>query len=343
MPAVVVHGAGDLRVEELAHHHAPGPGEVAVRVRFGGICGSDLHYLRHGAVGDFRLREPLILGHEVSGTVAAVGPGVTRVEPGQPVTVHPATPCGGCAECRSGRANVCRRARYLGSAAHFPHVQGGFRDVLVVGAHQIVPLPPGLPLAKAALAEPLAVALHAVRRAGDVRGRRVLVTGAGPIGCLVIAALRAAGAGEIIARDLVPEALAVATSAGADRTELVGASEDGGEVDAAIESSGAAAGLSETLRRTARGGRVVALGLLPPGEVPVPVNLVVTRELELVGTFRFDREIDDAVAQLAGGLPVGDIVTTTLPLARAGEAFALAGDRTRASKVLLELDPGVTP
>ena len=275
--------------------------------------------------------------------MAAVGPGVTRVEPGQPVTVHPATPCGTCAECRSGRPNVCRRARYLGSAAHFPHVQGGFRDMLVVREHQIVPLPPGLPLAKGALAEPLAVALHAVRRAGDVRGRRVLVTGAGPIGCLVIAALRTAGAGEIVARDLVPQALAVATSAGADRTELVGAAENGGEVDAAIESSGSAAGLIETLRRTVRGGRVVALGLLPPGDMPVPVNLVVTRELELVGTFRFDREIDDAVEHLAGGLPVGDIVTTTLPIARAGEAFALAGDRTRASKVLLEIDSGVTP
>jgi L-idonate 5-dehydrogenase len=340
MPAIVLHGPGDLRVEEVANH-APGPDQVAVRVRFGGICGSDLHYLRHGAVGNFRLREPLILGHELSGEVAAVGPGVTEIEPGQPVTVHPATACGGCAECRSGRPNVCRRARYLGSAAHFPHVQGGFRDVLVVEAHQIVPLPPALSLATGALAEPLAVALHAVRRAGDVRERRVLVTGAGPIGCLVVAALRAAGAGEIIARDLVPEALAVATSAGADRVELVSAGDDGGEVDTAIESSGAAAGLAEALQRTAPGGRVVALGLLPPGEVPVPVNLVVARELEFVGSFRFGREIHAAVERLAGGLPTGDIITTTLPLDRAAEAFALAGDRTRASKVLLELDSRV--
>ena len=312
-----------------------------MRVRYGGICGSDLHYWRHGAVGDFRLREPMVLGHEVAGTVAAVGPGVTRLEPGQPVAVHPATPCGGCPECRSGRANVCRDARYLGSAARFPHVQGGFRDMLVVPSTRSCPCHPGSRW-PGALAEPLSVALHAVRRAGDVRGRHVLVTGAGPIGCLVIAALRTAGAGEIVARDLVPQALAVATSAGADRTELVGAAENGGEVDAAIESSGSAAGLIETLRRTVRGGRVVALGLLPPGDMPNPVNLVVTRELELVGTFRFDREIDDAVEHLAGGLPVGDIVTTTLPIARAGEAFALAGDRTRASKVLLEIDSGVT-
>jgi L-idonate 5-dehydrogenase len=339
MPAIVVHGADDLRVEERADQ-VPGPGEVAVRVRFGGICGSDLHYLRHGAVGDFRLREPLILGHEVSGEVAAVGAAVTGIDAGQPVTVHPATPCGSCAECRSGRPNVCRQARYLGSAAHFPHVQGGFRDVLVVRADQIVPVPADLPLATAALAEPLAVALHAVRRAGDVRGRRVLVTGAGPIGCLVVAALRAAGASEIVARDIVAEALEIARSVGADTLELAGAADGGGEVDHAIESSGAAAGLAECLRRTARSGRVVALGLLPPGDAPVPINLVVTRELELVGTFRFAREIKDAVKLLADGLSLGDILTAALPLERAAEAFSLAADRTRASKVLLDFDAG---
>jgi L-idonate 5-dehydrogenase len=340
VPAIVVHGPGDLRIQEIPAR-PPGPGEVALRVRYGGICGSDLHYLRHGAAGEFRLREPLILGHEVSGVVAAAGPAVTGIQPGQRVTVHPATPCRNCPECSAGRPNICRRARYLGSAAHFPHVQGGFRDVLVVPAGQVVPLPPALSLATAALAEPLAVALHAVRRAGPVRGRRVLVTGAGPIGCLVVAVLRAHGAGQIIARDMVPQALQVATSAGADLAELASGAGEGAEVDAAIESSGAAAGLAECLRRTARGGRVVALGLLPPGDVAAPVNLVVARELELLGTFRFDLEIGDAVALLAGGLPVGDVVTAILPAGRAGQAFALAGDRTRASKVLLEFD-GVT-
>jgi L-idonate 5-dehydrogenase len=183
----------------------------------------------------------------------------------------------------------------------------------------------------------LAVALHAVRRAGVVRGRRVLVCGAGPIGCLVVGALRAADAGEIVARDVIPEALAVAASAGADHTELVG-HDDTGEVDLAIESSGTVDGLAEALRRTARGGRIVELGMLPSGQVPVEMNLVVARELELVGTFRFTGEIHEAVEQLAGGLNVGDIVTTTLPVERADEAFALAADRTRASKVLLRID-----
>ncbi|MBI4942528.1 MAG: alcohol dehydrogenase catalytic domain-containing protein, partial [Actinobacteria bacterium] len=170
--ALVAHGAGDVRVEE---HPAPvpGPGQVAVRIAYGGVCGSDLHYWRHGRVGDFYLREPLTLGHEVVGTVLSVGPGAPGAPaPGTPVAVHPATPCGACPECRSGRRNVCRAVRYLGSAAHLPHVQGGLVDVLVVPAEQVLALPDGLSLLDAAVAEPAAVAWHAVTRAGDVRGAR---------------------------------------------------------------------------------------------------------------------------------------------------------------------------
>jgi L-idonate 5-dehydrogenase len=336
MRAVVVHGAGDLRLEECARV-PPGPGEVAIRVRYGGICGSDLHYLQHGAIGDFRVREPLILGHEVAGIVDEVGSGVTGLEPGQPVTVNPATPCNECSRCRAGAPDQCAFPRYLGSAAHFPHVQGGFRDSLVVDAEQVVPLPPGMPLELAAVAEPLAVALHAVARAGDVRGRRVLVVGAGPIGCLAIAALREAGAGTIIARDVVPTALAVASSIGADGVELVGADHAGGEVEIAVEASGTTDGLAESLRRTARGGRIVEVGMAARRDVPVDMNLIVTRELELVGTFRFTDEIARAVELLARGLTLGDLLTARLPVDRAHEAFALASDRARACKVLLEI------
>jgi L-idonate 5-dehydrogenase len=234
------------------------------------------------------------------------------------------------------RPNICRQARYLGSAAHEPHVQGGLRDHLVVLRSQIVPLPDGLSLERAAFAEPLAVALHAVRRSGDVRGRRVLVVGAGPIGCLIVAALRAEGAAQVVARDLVPEALAVASAVGASATERATDPHET-EVDVAIESSGSPAGLAECLRRVTRGGRVTIVGITPPGDVPVPLNLVVTRELDVGGTFRFDDEIGQAVELLAGGLAIDAIHTATLPLADAHDAFALAADRRRASKVLLEL------
>jgi L-idonate 5-dehydrogenase len=338
MRSCVIHGAGDLRVEELPVPR-PGAGEALVAVRYGGVCGSDLHYWRHGGVGDFRLREPMVLGHEVVGTVVSYGDGATGPAPGTAVAVHPATPCGACPECADGRANVCRDTRYLGSAARFPHVQGGFSGRLAVPAGQLRALPDGLGPRRAALAEPLSVALHAVRRAGDVTGRHVLVTGAGPIGCLVVAAARAAGAARVTATDLVPEALGYAAVAGADTLVRADDPDDAGwpkDVDVAVEASGVAAGLDTCLRLVRRGGVVVQLGMLPPGPSPFAGNLVVSREIELRGAFRFAGEFDEALELLAARGEFDGLVSAVVPVAQARDAFALAADRTRSCKVLLE-------
>ncbi|MFE0384118.1 L-idonate 5-dehydrogenase [Streptomyces bungoensis] len=338
MLGCVIHGRGDLRVEELPEPE-PGPGQAVVAVRHGGVCGSDLHYWRHGGVGDFRLREPMVLGHEVVGTVVSLGAGAAGPAPGTPVAVHPATPCGLCPECAQRRRNVCRDTRYLGSAARFPHVQGAFAARIAVPAEQLRPLPDGLGLRRAALAEPLSVALHAVRRAGDVAGRHVLVTGAGPIGCLVVAAARAAGAARITVTDLLPEALGYAAVAGADTLVRAGDPEDPGwpaEVDVAVEASGAAAGLDTCLRLVRRGGVVVQLGMLPPGSSPFAGNLLVSREIELHGAFRFDTEFDEALRLLAARGEFDGLISAVVPVRAAEEAFALAADRTRSCKVLLD-------
>lgn len=342
MHACVVHGAGDLRVQEWPAAE-PGVGEVAIAVRLGGICGSDLHYFHRGAVGDFQVRQPMVLGHEVVGHISALGPASDGPPVGTAVAVHPATPCGDCDECRQGRRNVCARTRYLGSAARIPHVQGGFTQHLVVPAAQVRELPTGLDLRRAVLAEPLSVALHAVHRAGDVRGLRVLVTGAGPIGCLVAAVLRHRGAAEVIVTDLLDQPLAVASRVGATHTVRADRPDDPAwpeQVDAAIEASGAAAGLATCVQRVRRTGTVVLLGLLPPGEVGLMGNLVVTREITLTGAFRFDNELDEAIALLAGGLDVDGVVSHTFPLTQARAAFEMAGDRAHASKVLLDLSAG---
>jgi len=336
--AVVAHGPGDVRLDERPMPVA-GPGEAAVQIRYGGICGSDLHYWRHGRVGDFYLREPLVLGHEVVGT---------RLDDGVPVAVYPATVCGQCPSCREGRANLCAAVRYLGSAALMPHVQGGLADVLVVPADQVVPLPAGLDLLTAAVAEPASVAWHAVSRIGDVRGAAVLVAGAGPIGALVVAALRTAGAGYVVVTDMASAPLERAKSLGADAVvDVAGMTPDDvaaavrGEygVDAAVESSGTSAGLGACVRAVRRGGRVVSLGLLPPGDSPFPGNLVVTREIELVGTFRFQqpqfREVLDALAD--GSLQTGPVVSHVLAATEVAEAFPLAGDPNLSGKVLLDL------
>ncbi|MEE1799345.1 L-idonate 5-dehydrogenase [Streptomyces sp. JV176] len=343
MRACVVHPAGGLRVE----HRSPAPlgaGQVTVAVALGGICGSDLHYYRHGRVGDFTVQEPMVLGHEVVGHVTALGPGSEGPAVGTPVAVHPATPCDRCADCAAGHRNICADTRYLGSAARTPHVQGGFSQLVTVPAAQIRPLPPELDLRRAVLAEPLSVAVHAANRACDVTGRRVLVTGAGPIGCLVTAVLRHRGAAEVVVSDLLDTPLSIATASGATRT--LRADDAGADAaadawaepfDIAVEASGAPPALRTCVERVRRGGTVVLLGLLPPGEVPLLGNIAVTRELNLRGAFRFDAEFDEAITLLAQGLPVDAIVTHTFPLADAHAAFDIAHDRAVASKVLLDL------
>ncbi|MGI5442331.1 L-idonate 5-dehydrogenase [Streptomyces shenzhenensis] len=336
----VIHGRGDLRVEELPVPE-PGRGQALVAVRYGGVCGSDLHYWRHGGVGDFRLREPMVLGHEVVGTVVGYGAGASGPAVGTAVAVHPATPCGACPECAAGRRTVCRDTRYLGSAARFPHVQGGFAARVAVPAGQLRALPAGLEPRRAALAEPLSVALHAVRRAGPVAGRQVLVTGAGPIGCLVVAAVRAAGAARVTVTDLLPEALRYAAVAGADTVVRADDPDDTGwpaEVDVAVEASGVAAGLDTCLRLVRRGGVVVQLGMLPPGQSPFAGNLVVSREIELRGAFRFDAEFDEALELLAAEPAFDGLISAVVPVTEAERAFALAADRSRSCKVLLDFD-----
>jgi L-idonate 5-dehydrogenase len=335
----VVHAAGDLRVEERGAVE-PGPGQVAVGLEYGGICGSDLHYYHDGGVGDFRIREPLVLGHEVVGRITGGVDGMDGLPEGTPVGIHPATPCGQCPECRKDRRNICAYSNYLGSAARNPHIQGGFVQQLIVRTDQVRILPTGLDLRTAVLAEPLSVAIHAVNQAGDVDGKRAMVTGAGPIGLLVVAALRQAGAVEVIVTDLHETPLALATQIGATQTIQVGNTDWPDEIDVAIEASGTAAGLRTCLERVRRAGTVVQVGTLPPGDTPFAGNVLMTRELTLRGAFRFDHEFDTAIELLTNGLNVAPIVTHTFPLDDAATAFNLAGDRTVASKVLLDLSAG---
>ncbi len=166
MKALYAHGARDLRLAD-ADCAGPGPGEVRIRVARGGICGSDLHYYNHGGFGTVKLREPMILGHEIAGEVAELGAGVTGLELGDLVAVSPSRPCGACRYCLRGLPNQCENMRFYGSAMPFPHIQGAFRQEIVALASQCVPAA-GLDPARAAMAEPLSVALHAVRRAGDL-------------------------------------------------------------------------------------------------------------------------------------------------------------------------------
>ncbi|GLQ08566.1 L-idonate 5-dehydrogenase [Devosia yakushimensis] len=337
MKAIVIHAAKDLRVEDRPVEK-PGPGEVSLRLATGGVCGSDLHYYHHGGFGTVRLREPMVLGHEVSAYVEGLGEGVTGLERGQLVAVSPSRPCGTCRYCQQGMQNQCLNMRFYGSAMPFPHIQGAFREQLVAMASQCVPAD-GLSAGEAAMAEPLAVTLHATRRAGQLFGKRVLVTGCGPIGMLSILAARRAGAIEIVATDLSDFTLAIAKAAGADRVINTGKEPDGlapygadkGYFDVLYECSGAAPALASGIGALRPRGIILQLGL--GGDMTIPMQAITAKELDLRGSFRFHEEFAIGVELMRKRLiDVKPLITHSVPLADAETAFKLASDRSSAMK-----------
>lgn len=338
MKTLTAHAAKDLRIENH-DDPTPGPGEVLVDMVAGGICGSDLHYYNHGGFGTVRLKEPMILGHEVAGRIAALGDGVSGLNVGQLVAVSPSRPCGTCRFCVEGKQNHCLDMRFYGSAMPFPHIQGAFRERLVATPEQCVPAD-GLTAGEAAMAEPLSVVLHGARQAGDLAGKRVLVTGCGPIGLLAVLVARAFGALEIVATDITAFTLSKADSIGADSTINVVETPDGltaytahkGHFDTLFECSGVASALAAAVPALRPGATVVQLGL--GGDMTLPMQAMTAKELVLKGSFRFHHEFPLAVQMMqAGRIDVKPLLTQTLPLEDAVAAFELASDRTRAIKV----------
>ena len=337
MRAIVIHAANDLRIEERPVE-AAGPGQLRLRLATGGICGSDLHYYNHGGFGAVRLREPMILGHEVSAYVEEIGPGVTGFTPGQLVAVSPSRPCAACNYCLEGLPNQCLNMRFYGSAMPFPHIQGAFSESLIADASQCVDAT-GLTAGEAAMAEPLAVTLHATTRAGGMLGKRVLITGCGPIGVLSILAARRAGAAQIVATDLSDFTLGLAAQVGADRVinmattpdALVAYAADKGHFDVLYECSGATTALAAGIAAMRPRGVILQLGL--GGDMTLPMMAITAKELDLRGSFRFHSEFAVGVGLLQKRLiDVKPLITHTLPLYHAESAFRLASDRTQAMK-----------
>lgn len=339
MKAIVIHKEHDLRIDEIADEK-PGPDQILVKIARGGICGSDLHYYHHGGFGTVRLKEPMILGHEVAGEIIAAGANVTRVRLGDRIALNPSRPCGHCEYCQRGQQNHCLDMRFYGSAMRFPHVQGAFRQTIVAEATQAHVVNPDIAIEEAAFAEPFAVTLHAINRAGSLLNKRVLVTGCGPIGALAIIAARAHGAREIIATDVSDFTLSLAKKIGADHTVNVATQADAmsrfkadkGQIDVMIEASGNEAALHLGLEVLRPRGVLVQLGL--GGSLNIPQNVIVGKEIEIRGSFRFHEEFGLAVDLINHRrVDLRPLLTETVPLADAKRGFDLASDRSRAMKV----------
>lgn len=339
MKAIVIHKAQDLRIEDRPIGQ-PGLGQVTVAIRRGGICGSDLHYYRHGGFGVIRLKEPMVLGHEVSGEITGIGEGVSGFQIGDAVAVSPSRPCGTCIYCQRGQQNHCLDMLFYGSAMRYPHIQGAFQQSLVALASQCHKVAPGISLEEAAFAEPFAVTLHAIVRAGSLANKRILVTGCGPIGALAIVAARIHGAQEIVATDVSDHTLSLARKIGADvgvnvaegPESLSAFTANKGYFDVMIEASGNEAALRNGLEALRPRGILIQLGL--GGDVSLPQNMVVAKEIEIRGSFRFHEEFALAVDLInRRRVDLTPLLTEVLPLAEAVKAFDLASDRSRAMKV----------
>jgi L-idonate 5-dehydrogenase len=343
MTAAVLHGARDVRVLD---HPRPElrPGFVLLRVRRVGMCGSDLHYFRHGYCAGFVPTRPFVLGHELSAEVAEVAEGVSGLAVGSRVAVNPARACGACEACRAGRRNLCVRTVMLGSASTRPPTDGAFAELVAVRADQCHALPEALDDAAGALVEPLAVALHAVRQAGPLAGRRVLVCGAGAIGLLAAMVARAEGARGVVACDLAAarreQALRLGADAALDPADA-GLAAQARELapegfDVVVEAAGAPASLRQAFGLVRAGGTIVQVGTLGTADVPLPANELMNRELRLVGSFRYGDVFDDAIALAArGAVRLDALVSDVFPLAEAARALERAGDAGAVIKVQL--------
>jgi (R,R)-butanediol dehydrogenase/meso-butanediol dehydrogenase/diacetyl reductase len=314
----------------------PGPGEVAIDVAYTGICGTDLHIL-HGAM-DARVTQPAVLGHEMAGTIGAVGKGVDAWSPGDRVTVMPLASCGHCPACRAGHGHICHNLDFLGIDS-----PGSMQTRWNVAQEALVALPAGVALGHCALAEPVAVAVHDVRRAQLGAGERAVIVGGGPIGLLIACAARAQGA-DVVVLELSEPRRVLARRIGlrtvdpiaVDVPEFVAEWTDGAGADVAFEVSGAVAGLESAIQSLRVRGRVVVVAI---HSTPPPVNLfrVFWRELTLIGARVYERADFEQALRLIelGAIPAADLITSIEPLDEVAAAFGEL-ESGRAVKILID-------
>lgn len=333
MKAFVINGKLDAGVQELETPE-PGENQVRLRIAYAGICGSDLHYYFDGAVGAFVVREPLVPGHEVCGIVDEDPSGIYAK--GTRVTLHPAT----FGESRPGiedQPHLWPNGAYLGSASTWPHSQGGMKEYLLVRPDQIRVLPDSLPMKRAALTEPLSVALHGINVAGGVEGQRVFVSGSGPIGLLATAAAHALGAASVTASDLLDGPLSRAKAVGADQTIKIGTDEIPEEAfDVVLECSGVVPGTNGAIKAVRRHGIVAQVGMLPAGGQPIDMASIISKEVQLRGCFRFKDEVEQAIEVLDANPVIDEVITHVVAGDDAESGFTTAKNSEISGKVVVD-------
>lgn len=320
MRAAVLKRQGDMALEELPVPRLDAD-QVLVQVAAVGVCGSDVHYYEHGRIGPYIVDHPLILGHELSGRIAAVGSAVDPSRIGKRVAVEPQRPCRTCKQCKAGRYNLCPDIEFYAT----PPIDGAFAEYVTIQSDFAFDIPDSVSDEAAALIEPLSVGLWACERAGIRPGSRVLIAGAGPIGIIAAQAARAFGATEIHITDIAEDRLAFALEHGA--THALNAKTDtveGLEVDAFIDASGAPQAVRSGIKAVRPAGTVILVGL-GADDVELPVSYIQNREIWLSGVFRYTNTWPLAIQLVAEGkIDLDVLVTGKFPLDDAEAALNAA-------------------
>lgn len=344
MLAAVLYGKKDIRIEQV-EKPSVGPGQVLIGIRAVGICGSDVHYYEEFGMGPaYQMTEPQILGHESSGVILEVGEGVTRLHPGDRVTIEPGETCGHCRQCKSGHYNLCKDVRFLS----VPGNKGAFAEYLVMNEEMAFPIPDDMSFEVACMAEPLSVGIHACEMAGVRPGVRLMISGAGPIGLMAAAAARAFGVSDITITDIQDNRLAfakehchvpnVVNTAQMSTEDILEQYTNGEGFDCLIETSGAPACDYSAVDLVRKGGCISLVGIPKEEAVPFDIFDIIDKEITLHGIFRYANSYPTAIEILHSGVADFEaMITNKFTLEQTGDAldFALNHKQTAIKTIVV--------
>lgn len=341
MKAWVLRGKRQMEIEERPMP-VPKDNEALVKIQTMGICGSDLHYYKDGKIGSYVVDGPLILGHECAGEIVQVGKDVTRVAPGDRVVLEPGIACGVCGYCKSGKYNLCQEMKFMAT----PPFDGCLCEYVAWPQDLIFKMPPQMSYDEGALVEPFVVALQGLRQSGFTFSSSAVVVGSGTIGMLMMQALKAVGAGTIIAVDISPAKLEMARAMGATHTvnpleedvvARVREFTDGLGAMYGFEACGTDKTYAQMEQLVRDGGTVTLLGLLPEDGTPMPMASSVFRELKYHAVIRYTNVFAEALTMLEyGRAEIMPVLSHRFPFAEAKSAFEEALGNKNAVKVMVD-------
>ena len=343
MKTAVMKAIGKIELEEREIPQ-PKEGEVLIKIGYVGICGSDVHYFETGAIGDFVVKPPFVLGHEAAGTVVALGEGVDSLKIGDRVAMEPGKTCGHCEFCRTGRYNLCPDVQFFAT----PPYDGVFQEYVAYDASMCFRLPDNVSLMEGALIEPLAVGFHAANQGGAHIGQKAVVFGSGCIGLMCLLALKAEGVTEVYVVDVIDKRLEKAMELGAagvinsskeDAEERIMELAGGYGVDLAIDTAGADVTINQGIRMVKPGGTIVCVGYSMSGKVTLDMSVALNKEITFRTVFRYRHIYPMAIAAVSSGLiNLRNVVTDTFTLDEIQEAMVKSvNDKVNIVKAVIEV------